>query len=162
VSYKIEIRPVKKEDNLTLAQIIRKVLTEHKANLEGTAFTAKSTDNIYGCYKNTNSAYFVALLNGKIVGGCGITALNRGYPNICELQKMYLLPQARGLKIADKLLDLCLNFAKEKGFKSCYLETFPTMKRAHAFYLKKGFVFREKALVESCHTACHVYMYKTL
>ena len=161
MTQKIEIRPIQKEDNFRLAQIIRQVLTEHQANLEGTAFTDAETDCLYESYKAKKGAYFVALVNGKIVGGSGIALLHKDFPETCELQKMYLLPEARGLKISDELIDLCFDFAKKQGFKNCYLETFATMKRAHAFYLKKGFAFREKALVKSCHTACHIYMYKT-
>jgi putative acetyltransferase len=159
---KIEIRLIKKEDNSTLAHIIRQVLTEHKANLDGTAFTDTETDHLYEAYKAKNSAYFVALVNEKIVGGCGIAPLNPQFKDTCELQKMYLLPEARGLKIGHLLSQKVLNFAREKGFKRCYLETFPTMKRAHDFYLKLGFKFLDKPLVKSCHTACHIYMSKVL
>jgi len=161
VTNKIEIRPIQKEDNLIVARIIRQVLTEHDANLDGTAFTDAETDSLYESYKTKNGAYFVVLIDNKIVGGCGITALHKDFPDTCELQKMYLLPKVRGLKIADKLIDICFDFAKKQGFKNCYLETFPTMKRAHAFYQKIGFTFREKPLVKSCHTACHIYMFKT-
>jgi len=161
VTRKIEIRPIKKEDNYRLAQIIRQVLTEHKANLEGTAFTDAETDCLYETYHANKGAYLVALIDGKIVGGSGIALLHKDFPKTCELQKMYLLPKARGLKIGDKLIDSCFDFAQKKGFKNCYLETFASMKRAHAFYLKKGFTFKEKPLVKSCHTACHIYMYKT-
>ncbi|MFK5890435.1 MAG: GNAT family N-acetyltransferase [Flavobacteriaceae bacterium] len=161
MTHKIEIRPIQKKDNLRLAQIIRQVLTEHKANLEGTAFTDVETDCLYETYKTKKGAYFVALIDDEIVGGSGIALLNKDFPKTCELQKMYLLPEARGLKIGDKLIESCFNFAQKQGFKNCYLETFATMKRAHDFYLKKGFVFREKPLVKSCHTACHIYMYKT-
>jgi len=158
---KIEIRPIKKADNNTLSKIIRQVLTEHNANLEGTAFTDTETDYLYESYKAKKGAYFVALIINKIVGGSGIALLGKDFPETCELQKMYLLPKARGLKISNKLIDACFAFAQKQGFKNCYLETFPTMKRAHAFYQKQGFKFIEKPLKKSCHTACHIYMYKT-
>ena len=161
MTHKIEIRPIKKEDNSKLAQIIRQVLTEHNVNLKGTPFTDNKTDCLYETYKANKGAYFIALIDGKIVGGSGISLLHKDYPKICELQKMYLLPEARGLCIGDKLIETCFKFAQKKGFTSCYLETFETMKRAHAFYLKKGFAFIEKPLVNSCHSACHIYMYKT-
>jgi len=161
VTNKIEIRLVKKEDNLKLAKIIREVLTEFDANLKGTAFYDKETDAISESYLNDKAAYYVALVNNKLVGGGGISLLHKDYPKICELQKMYLLPEARGLNIGDKLIEACFKFAQTQGFTSCYLETFETMKRAHAFYLKKGFDFIEKPLIKSCHTACHIYMYKS-
>ncbi len=159
---KIEIRLIKKEDNDTLARIIRQVLTEHKADLDGTAFTDAETDHLYEAYKSKNGAYFVALVNEKIVGGCGIVPLSPQFKDTCELQKMYLLPEARGLKIGYQLSQKVLYFAKKQGFKRCYLETFPTMTRAHNFYRKLGFNFLDKPLVKSCHVACHIYMSKIL
>jgi len=162
MSNKIDIRPVKLKDNTRLAAIIRQVLTEFKANIDGTAFTDTKTDTLFENYQANKRCYFVALIDGKLVGGSGIAELSDTYPDTCELQKMYLLPQARSLKIGYKLIEQCFTFAKKAGFKHCYLETFPTMKKAHAFYQKLGFKFLEKPLVKSCHTACHIYMLKTL
>lgn len=159
---KIEIRPVKHEDNAELAKIIRSVLTEFGANIKGTAFYDAETDAIAEAYEAKNAKYYVALINGKIVGGGGVSPLQKGKKDICELQKMYLLPEVRGKKIGLSILLKCLDFAKNNGFTSCYLETFPTMKGAISFYEKLGFKRLKEQLVQSCHEACHIWMLKTL
>lgn len=160
MSNKIEIRLAKPEDNIKLALIIRQVLTEFKANLDGTPFTDSKTDAIFETFKAKNGRYVVSILNGELVGGGGISALSDDFKDTCELQKMYLLPKARGLKIGYQIIELCFEFAKQKGFKQCYLETFPTMKKAQAFYQQLGFVFLDKPLVKACHTVCNIWMLK--
>lgn len=160
MSNKIEIRLIKREDNVKLALIIRQVLAEFKANLDGTPFTDSKTDAIYETFEAKNGRYFVALLNGEFVGGAGIYGLSNDFKDTCELKKMYLLPKARGLKIGYQIVDRCFEFAKQKGFKQCYLETFPTMKKAQAFYQQLGFEYLDKPFIKACHTACHIWMLK--
>ena len=162
MSNKIEIRLVRPEDNDKLAQIIRQVLTEFNANLPGTPFTDAKTDSLYETFQAENSAYFVALSDRKLLGGCGILSLDHTLPQTCELQKMYLLPQARGLKIGYQLICNCLAFAKQKNFKQCYLATFPTMTSAHRLYKQMGFELLVKPLTKSCHSTCHIWMLKQL
>lgn len=153
---------VSPEDNDKLAQIIRQVLTEFNANLPGTPFTDAKTNALYETFQAENSAYFVALSDGALLGGCGILSLNKTLPDTCELQKMYLLPHARGLKIGYQLICRCLAFAKLKDFKQCYLATFPTMTSAHRLYKQMGFELLDKPLTKSCHSTCHIWMLKQL
>jgi len=159
---KIEIRLVKKEDNLELAKIIRSVLTEFGANLKGTAFYDAETDEISGSYLSDKSVYYVALVNDKLVGGGGISPIKNDNTNTCELVKMYLLPKARDLHIGKSIILKCLTFAKKVGYKNCYLETFPTMSRAIEFYKKNDFKNLAKPISQSCHYSCNVWMLKTL
>jgi len=162
VTNKIEIRLVKKEDNLELAKIIRSVLTEFGANLKGTAFYDKETDEISESYLSDKSVYYVALVNDKLMGGGGISPIKNDKTNTCELVKMYLLSKARGLNIGKSIILKCLTFAKEVGYKNCYLETFPSMSRAISFYKINGFKNLDKPISQSCHCSCNVWMLKTL
>ncbi|MDZ7614576.1 MAG: GNAT family N-acetyltransferase [Flavobacteriaceae bacterium] len=61
------------------------------------------TDAMFEAYRDSNSIYFVALLNNRVVGGAGIKQLKDGDPKVCELQKMYILPEARNKKIGKSL-----------------------------------------------------------
>jgi putative acetyltransferase len=159
---KVEIREIKKSDNQMISFIIKSVLTELKSNKRGTAFYDKETDAMFEAYQATNSIYYVALLNGELIAGCGINSLKDGDKTICELQKMYMLPQARGRKIGKKLLLKCLDFATEANYEKCYLETFPNMKAAISLYQKNGFKLIDKSLGNTCHYSCDVWMLKEL
>jgi release factor glutamine methyltransferase len=158
----VEIREIILSDNETISKIIKSVLTELKANIKGTAYYDDETDAMFEAYQEKNEVYFVALLDDEIVGGCGIKKLQHNSDNICELQKMYILPKSRGHKIGKNLLRKCLDFAKKSGFDKCYLETFPQMTSAIRLYQKNGFSIINHALGDTSHYSCDVWMLKNL
>ena len=158
----IEIRAIQKQDNNALSKIIKSTLEEFDAAIEGTAYTDKETDAMFEAYADEKSVYYVALLEDQIVAGCGINPLQNVEKGICELQKMYMSPKARGKKIGKSLLLKCLDFAKNSGYKQCYLETFPNMQSAIALYKKNGFYNIDHSLGNTCHYSCNVWMIKDL
>jgi putative acetyltransferase len=117
---------------------------------------------MFEAYSKSNSMYFVVELNGKIIGGAGISPLANGSPEICELQKMYFLPETRGLGIGSKMMEVCLEKAKSFGFKQCYLETMPYMKAAQKLYVKSGFEYLDGPMGNTGHCSCPVWMIKSL
>ncbi len=159
---KIEIRKILPKDNKVISQIIKSVLTELNYNITGTAYYDKETDAMYEAYQGKNAIYYVAILNDEIIGGCGISQLKNGNNNICELQKMYLLPKSRGKKIGKLLVAKSIDFAIKAGYKQCYLETFPGMYAAISLYRKNGFKQIDKSIGNTCHYACNVWMLKEL
>jgi len=158
----LEIRTIQKKDNRSLSKIIKSTLEEFNAAMEGTAYTDSETDAMFEAYADNKSVYYVALLNNEIVAGCGINPLQNGDKDICELQKMYMSPNARGQKIGKSLLSKCIDFAKQAGYQQCYLETFPNMRSAIALYKKNGFYNISHSLGNTCHYSCNVWMVKDL
>ena len=158
----LTIRKIEKQDNKQIAFVIKSVLTELNYNIKGTAYYDKETDSMFEAYQTDNSIYYVAILNDEIVGGCGINPLKDENTSICELQKMYLLPKARGMQIGRKLIDKCIDFATKSSYKQCYLETFPDMHAAINLYKKKGFYQIDHSLGDTCHYSCDVWMIKDL
>jgi len=158
----LEIRPIQLSDNFAIATIIKETLIEFDGNKPGTAFNDISLNNMFETYNRKNAVYFVALLNNTIIGGCGIQSLDGDDSNTCELQKMYMSPQARGKKIGKKLLEKCIKFAKEANFEKCYLETFPHMSTAINLYKMNGFNSINKPMGNTGHGACDVWMLKDL
>jgi putative acetyltransferase len=159
---RIVIRNIQKTDNSAIAKIIRSALEEFNAAIEGTAYTDAETFAMYEAYRDKRSVYYVALLNDEIVSGCGIHQLQGADKSICELQKMYMNPKARGKKIGKSLILKCLDFAKESGYKQCYLETFPNMTAAISLYEKNGFKRIHRSLGNTSHYSCNVWMLKDL
>lgn len=75
---------------------IRTCLIEFGAAREGTAWADPDLGRFSEIYNTEGNRYWVAEdERGKVVGGVGIGAL-KGAEGICELQKMYCLPEARG------------------------------------------------------------------
>ncbi|GAB5563156.1 MAG: hypothetical protein Wins2KO_02190 [Winogradskyella sp.] len=59
---------------------------------------------------------------------------------ILELTKMAVLPERRGEKIGQQLLDYCIEFAKAKALKSLLLYSNTKLENAIYLYRKYGFV----------------------
>ena len=158
----MKIREVIRPDNPHLSIVIRGVLKEMKVPRRGTAYADKELNNMYQSYNVPRSKYFVVEFSNQILGGAGIMPLNKGAKNICELQKMYLHPRARGKGVGSNLLKLCLSFARENNFSLCYLETMPYMLDAQKLYKKNGFVYINNPMGDTGHYSCPVWMTKEL
>ena len=156
------IREIKPEDNLGLSKVIRSVILEMGAPKIGTAYEDKATDTMFENFQKSTSFYFVVEHKGKVVGGAGIAKLDNFEGNICELQKMYFLPIARGKGLGSKLISTCLKEAKKVGYESCYLETMPYMNAAKKLYKKNGFTDLNKPMGNTGHYSCNVWMLKEL
>lgn len=157
----IEIRPIQKKDNQATAEMIRFVLVEHNAPKTGTAFEDKALDDLYETYNKDRAEYFVLLEDQKIIGSAGIQALDHD-ESVCELQKMYFHPDARGRGLGKMMIEKCLNLAKEEKFEFCYIETLPSMKAAQKLYLKNGFKYIDYRMGHTGHYSCTVWMLKKL
>ncbi|MBC6492177.1 GNAT family N-acetyltransferase [Flavihumibacter stibioxidans] len=158
----LKIRPIEPADNPLLATIIRTALTEFGANKPGTVYYDESTDHLYELFRHPGSAYFVAVENGKIIGGAGIFP-TEGLPEGCgELVKMYLSAEARGKGLGRRLIAHILETAKAMGYHQVYLETMPELRKAVSVYEKFGFSYLEGPLGNSGHFGCDVWMLKDI
>ncbi len=156
------IRLIKKEDNQAVAKLIRSVFDEMEIPKVGTAYEDPYLDLMFEEYNKPKSAYFVVENEGEIVGCAGIAALENGDPKISELQKMYFLPETRGLGIGSKMMETCLEEARKFGFEKCYIETMPFMHAAQKLYKKSGFEYLDAPLGNTGHSSCPVWMLKVL
>lgn len=157
-----DIRQIDPKHDAKVCEIIKSVGKEYGAIGEGFGTSDLEVIAMSRHYNdNSASRYFVAMIEGTIVGGAGIAGFN-GSHTICELRKLFLLPESRGLGIGKKLTEDCLTYAKNKGYESCYLDTLATMKSAIALYEKLGFEYLDKPLVGTIHNGCDVWMLKAL
>lgn len=158
----ILIREIRPGDNLAIASVIRNVLLEYNVPKVGTAYADPQLDFMFEAYEKPNAVYYVIENSGKIIGGAGISQLESEAETICELQKMYVLPEARGLGLGNRMMEKCLARAKELGYEKCYLETMPYMEDAQKLYKKSGFDYLSEPMGNTGHTSCPVWMIKEL
>ena len=156
------IREIQPTDNPKVAKVIRDVLIEFGVPKVGTAYEDKATDEMFETYNKPSAAYFVIEHENKIVGGAGFSQLNNFEGKVCEFQKMYFSPIARGKGLGSKLISHCLDLAKQQDFEQCYLETMPYMEAARALYKKNGFSNLDKPMGNTGHYSCNVWMIKDL
>lgn len=154
------IRQIRASDNKILASIVRNTLAEFGANHPGTVYYDPTTDALFELFQQKGSIYYVAEMDGEIVGGAGIYPSNGLPANTCELVKMYLLPQARGKGLGKMLIDKVLAFARDEGYRFVYIETMPELKKAMSVYEKFGFQYLNGPMGNTGHTGCSIWMLK--
>ena len=158
----MQIREIRQEDNTELARVIRSILEEHGVARPGTVYTDPTTDALFELFQEEGSVYFVALDEGKIIGGCGIFP-TVGLPSgMSELVKLYLLDSYRGKGIGKELMMRSIEFAKSFRYKSLYLETMDELSNAIQLYNNLGFKTIDGPLGETGHFACEIRMVKEL
>ncbi len=155
------IREIETKDNKAVENVIRTCLIEFGGNREGLAWADPFLGRLSEVYNTDDAKYWVAEdENGVIVGGAGIGRLE-GAEDVCELQKMYCLKEARGKGVSHELMKQALEFAANH-YKKCYLETLSNMVAANKFYVKYGFKKLDKPYIETEHYACDVWYIRDL
>ncbi|MEH7255684.1 GNAT family N-acetyltransferase [Neobacillus niacini] len=149
----MRIREMEERDNQTIKQIIKRSLESFNLNIPGTAYFDPQLSNLAQFYKEqSNAKYWVAVNElDEVVGGVGIAPFGQKR-EICELQKLYITPEAQGKGLSKELMKVALDFAKEH-YTYCYLETVKKLQTANLLYSKLGFQQLEKALEDSEHNA---------
>ena len=153
------IRKITKADNQAVGNLVQVVLMEMGAPKVGTAYADPFLFDLFSVYNEPKSVYYIIENQNRIVGGAGIGPLEN---DVCELQKMYFLPETRGLGLGTKLMQICLDDAKSFGYQSCYLETMHYMTDAQKLYRKVGFENIDSPMGNTGHTSCPVWMLKKL
>jgi GNAT superfamily N-acetyltransferase len=80
--------------------------------------------------------YLLATLAGEPVACCAVQPLDGGE---CELKRMYVAPEARGRRIATRLMVDAEAIARRLGAQLMKLETGPRQPEAIAVYERAGF-----------------------
>jgi putative acetyltransferase len=148
------LRPIEPRDDAAVARIIRTVMPEFGAGGSGFAIHDPEVSAMSAAYAAPGHAYYVLERDGEVVGAGGIAPLTGGPAGVCELRKMYFLPRARGVGAGERLLRHCLAFAREAGYRSCYLETLEGMTQAQRLYRKLGFEPLDAPMGATGHHGC--------
>jgi putative acetyltransferase len=157
-----QIRPITPDDDAAVAAIIRRVMPEFGADGPGFALHDAEVDAMCAAYRRPRHAYFVVTLEGRVAGGGGVAPLAGGEDDLCELRKMYFLPEARGIGAGSALLERCMEAARDFGFRRMYLETLTGMDAAQALYRRHGFAELPAPLGGTGHFSCDRYYLRAL
>lgn len=157
------IRKIQQQDDKRIAEIIRGIFDEFDMPKEHTVYDDPDTDRQYEIFdKEPQSVLWVAEENGIVLGSCGAYP-TKGLPDgWCEIVKFYVDSRARGKGIGTKLFVKALESAKELGYTTAYLETFPKFGEAVSMYRRLGFRDIDHQMGSSGHTATSIFMTKDL
>ena len=150
------LRPLVASDDAAVAGVIRTVMPEFGAVGPGFAIEDAEVDAMHAAYSTPGAAYFVVVrvADSVVVGGGGVAPLAGADATTCELRKMYFLKEARGIGMGEALLRLCLETARDLGYRRCYLETLTAMNAAQGLYAKLGFQPLRAPLGATGHHGC--------
>ena len=92
--------------------------------------------------KNPDIRYFGAVEDGKVVSTCYaaiIPNLTRGSRGICFIENVVTDKEYRNRGLASRMIDMAVDFAKERRCYKVILQSGKARTEAHRFYERKGF-----------------------
>lgn len=155
-----KIREIKKEDNITLAKLIRYNLKNHGLDIPGTVYFDDGLDKLSEFYLgNPDRGYYILTDGDGVLGGIGFAEF-AAIDGCAELQKLYLDDSVKGKGLGYKLISFVEEKMMERGFTSSYLETHENLKAAIYIYEKSGYkrIERPKEVMHGAMT--HFYLKK--
>ena len=108
-------------------------------------------------YTAPEGEILVAIENEKVMG---MVAYHRHSDERCEMKRLYVKPETRGMHLGDSLVEEIIKHARIAGYKEMVLDTIVPLKAAISLYKKHGF--------EECEAYYHnpmddvIYMRKAL
>jgi putative acetyltransferase len=89
-----------------------------------------------GKYTPPRGTVIIARTDGK---PCGCVALRRIDERTCEMKRLYVRPESRGLRVGGELVRRIIEAAEVRGYETMRLDTLPSMKSAILLYRSFGF-----------------------
>ncbi len=96
--------------------------------------------NLPGEYAAPRGALLLATVDGHYAGCSALRALDGvDYPNACEMKRLFVRSDFRGLGIGRQLAEGILDAARLRGYDCILLDTLDEMESARALYEDLGF-----------------------
>ena len=151
------VRLIEEADDPSVESLIHTVMPEFGAQGPGFALNDPEVCAMTAAYPPPRARYWVIEREGRVLGGGGYAPLEGAGDDVCELRKMYFLPELRGLGMGARLIRLALDHAREAGFRTCYLETLEHMTQARRLYEGFGFRKLDARLGDTGHFSCDAW-----
>jgi len=88
-------------------------------------------------YSPPTGGLLLARVDGVAAGAVGVWQQS---PGICEMKRLYLKPEFRGLELGRRLAEGIVEEGRRLGYRAIRLDTLQTMVAARALYARMGFV----------------------
>lgn len=122
----------------------RSLLREYAAQLDvDLCFQNFETEmaDLPGHYGAPRGTMLLARVDGALAGCCALRPLdNSDYANACEMKRLFVRPQYRGLGLGRLLAEAVLDAARQRAYACVLLDTLNSMETARALYQDLGFV----------------------
>ncbi|MHC4639956.1 MAG: GNAT family N-acetyltransferase [Planctomycetota bacterium] len=132
----LKITKVQREEEL---KEIRNLFTEYADSL-GFDLCFQNFEqelaNLPGDYAPPAGCLLLAKYKDQTAGCIGLRRLS---DEVCEMKRLYVKPEFRGMKIGRRLAEAIIEKARNIGYARMRLDTVPSMEAARALYLSLGF-----------------------
>jgi putative acetyltransferase len=129
------LRKAKNGEEEKILDLVREVLSDYGLEVSPEE-TDKDLSDLNKFYFNNNGWFSVIDYGGEIIGSYGIY---RVHDKVCELRKMYLLPEHHGKGLGRLMMEDAIQQAKALGYTEIVLETNTLLDKAIHLYRKFGF-----------------------
>jgi ribosomal protein S18 acetylase RimI-like enzyme len=93
-------------------------------------------ESLPGDYAALNGCLLIAESSGNWAGCVALRSLE---DDICEMKRLYVIPEYRGLGVGKTLAQTVIKEARTRGYKKMRLDTVASMKAARGLYASLGF-----------------------
>jgi len=133
VSKEIVVRNYRTED----LEDIKEILSEYPSPT-GRVWSEEIVEEMMSdALKEQPDGVFVAMMNGKVVGFAIV--MHRDWLNIAYLDYIQVKTNQINKGVGHRLMEKCVDWAREKGARIIYTETGKNNERAIKFYRRHGF-----------------------
>jgi DNA-binding MarR family transcriptional regulator/N-acetylglutamate synthase-like GNAT family acetyltransferase len=101
------------------------------------ALVARIAADFVDDFDKNRERCWIAEMNGEPVGCVFVVKKSK---SVAKLRLLIIEPRARGVGLGRRLVDECIAFAREKGYRKLVLWTQSNLAAARAIYRKTGFV----------------------
>jgi len=91
-----------------------------------------------GAYATPQGRLFLADVDGRAAGCVGVRPLPDS-EGVCEMKRLYVDPEFRGMGVGRELALAAINAAKAIGYRRLLIDTLPSMRMAVKLYRELGF-----------------------
>jgi GNAT superfamily N-acetyltransferase len=114
--------------------------SEYGYGIQFERYVAKGLSEFYEQYDPKRSRVWVCEHNGRMIGF--LLLMDRG--NAAQLRYFLIEPDYRGVGLGSKLLNLYMDFLRERGYKRSFLWTTHELSTAASLYKRLGFQLTEE------------------
>jgi peptidyl-dipeptidase Dcp len=113
---------------------------EYNYGIEFETYVAKGLAEFYEHYDKEKDCVWICEYENTIVGF--LLLMHRG--EAAQLRYFLLVPEARGIGLGNKLINLFMDFLKRKNYSSAFLWTTNELPASAHLYKKSGFTLTEE------------------
>ncbi|QEH42400.1 GNAT family N-acetyltransferase [Chitinophaga sp. XS-30] len=115
--------------------------TEYDYGISFETYVGAGLHEFYQNYDDQLDRVWICEHNNNIIGF--VLLMHRGN-DTAQLRYFYLEPEYRGIGLGKKLMQLYMDFLKEKGYRHAYLWTTHELHAASSLYQRHGFRLTEE------------------